>query len=139
MAIDLTRLTTRPECDEAVESLEAELDSYQHQDNNISYGERQAGRSSADVQGRLIGVNAEIASYSATLAQADLPAKLRKQTESKLRRAHDRKDNLTERGEARTGALAFLATVDATQNEAQVTILRDAIDQVARHRATLPA
>ncbi|OON67769.1 hypothetical protein B0919_16370 [Hymenobacter sp. CRA2] len=132
-------LTTRAECDEALDSLAAELDSYQQRDSNLDFQGRQADRSAADVAGRLAGVNAEIASYTATLAQADLPASLRKQMESKLRKANDRKDNLAERGQARSGSAAFLASVDAEQNAAQVTVLTDAQAQVAARKAALPA
>jgi hypothetical protein len=61
------------------------------------------------VTARLAGVQAEVDSYSAMLKVPGLPAALRKQAESKLRRATDRKDNLSERGRSRTGPAAFLA------------------------------
>lgn len=68
-----------------------------------------------------------------------MPAALKKQTESKLRRATDRKDNLTERGQARTGAAAFLAAVDAEQVAAQVATLTAAQTAVTTRKAALPA
>ena len=64
---------------------------------------------------------------------------MRKQNESKLRRTTDRRDNLTERGEARSGAPAFLAAVDAAQVAAQVAVLTDAQTQATTRRAALPA
>ena len=139
MPLDLTLLTTKAECDTALADLIAELDTVQQRDSNLDYQDRQAGRSADDVAGRLAGVNAEIASYTATLAQAGIPDSLRRQTQSKLRKANDRKDNLTERGEARTGAAAFQANVDAEQVAAQVTVLTTAQTQVTARKAALPS
>lgn len=138
MALDLTLLTTKAECDDALADLQAELDGYQHRSGNLSFAATQAGRSTADVTARLAGVQAEIDSYTAMLNVPNMPAALKKQTESKLRRATDRKDNLTERGEARTGAAAFLAAVDAEQVAAQVATLTSAQAAVSTHKATLP-
>ena len=137
MALDLNLLTTKAECDTVLADLAAELDTYQHRDTNLDYQDRQSTRVQDDVTARLAGVNAEIAAYAAILATPNLTAALRKQNESKLRRANDRKDNLSERGEARTGAAAFLADVDAEQVAAQVQVLTTTKDQVTAHRATL--
>ncbi len=139
MALDLSPLTTRAECDTALTALAAELDTYQHRDSNLDYADRQGTRTKDDVTARLAGVNAEIAAYTAILATPNLTDALRKQNESKLRKANDRKDNLAERSEARAGAPAFLASVDAEQNAAQVSVLAAAQAQVTAHQATLPA
>ena len=45
MALDLTLLTTRAECDEALTDLQAELETYQHRTDNLDYAGRQADRS----------------------------------------------------------------------------------------------
>ena len=37
MALDLTLLTTKAECDEALADLAAELESYQHRTDNLDY------------------------------------------------------------------------------------------------------
>ena len=139
MALDLTLLTTRAECDEVLADLAAELDGYDNRDTNLAYADRRTTRTADEVTGLLAGVNAEIASFTATLAQAGIPAKLRKATQSKLRKANDRKDNLTERGEGRTGAAAFLANVDSDQIDAQVRVLTNAQTIVTAHKDTLPA
>ena len=114
------------ECDEALADLAAELDTYQHRTTNLDYADRRADRVVTDVSAQLAGVNAEIAAYTAILATPSLTASLRKTNESKLRRANDRKDNLAERGQARTGSAAFLAAVDAEQVVAQVATLTGA-------------
>jgi chromosome segregation ATPase len=139
MALDLTLLTTRAECDDALADLQAELDGYQHRTSNLDFAATQSERSTADVAARLAGVQAEIDSYTAMLNTPNMPAALRKQTESKLRRANDRKDNLTERNSTRTGPAAFLASVDSEQLAAQVATLTSAQAAVTTHRATLPA
>ncbi|MEJ7663381.1 MAG: hypothetical protein WKG07_29475 [Hymenobacter sp.] len=90
-------LTTKAECDEALAGLAAELETYQHRNDNLDYAAGQAGRSLGDVTARLAGVQAEIDSYTAMLNVPNMPSSLKKQTESRLRRAHDRKDNLSER------------------------------------------
>ena len=139
MALDPSLLTTRAECDTVLADLAAELDTYQQRDSNLDFADRRSARVQDDVTARLAGVDAEIAAYTAILATPNLTAALRQQNESKLRRANDRKDNLTERGSARTGAAAFLADVDAAQVAAQVATLTDAQAQVTTRRAALPA
>ena len=139
MALDLSLLTTKAECDTVLADLAAELDTYQQRDSTLDYQDRQSARTKDDVTARLAGVNAEIAAYTAILATPNLTDTLRKQNESKLRRANDRKDNLSERGEARTGATAFLASVDADQIAAQVAVLTGAQTQVSTRKAVLPA
>ncbi|WP_223649204.1 hypothetical protein [Hymenobacter psoromatis] len=139
MALDLTLLTTQAECDEALADLAAELETYQHRNDNLDYAASQAGRTLGDVTARLAGVQAEIDSYTAMLNVPNMLASLRKQTESRLRRANDRKDNLAERGQARTGSAAFLAAVDAEQVAAQVATLTSAQQAVTTRKAALPA
>ena len=139
MALNLTLLTTKAECDEALADLAAELDTYQHRTTNLDYADRRADRVITDVSAQLAGVNAEIAAYTAILATPSLTASLRKTNESKLRRANDRKDNLNERGQSRTGSAAFLAAVDAEQVTAQVATLTSAQQSVTTRRAALPA
>ncbi|UYZ63951.1 hypothetical protein [Hymenobacter weizhouensis] len=137
MALELSTLTTRAECDEALVDLQAELDGYEQRTSNLEFSDRQAQRTQADVAGQLAGVEAEIAAHTAILAQTNLTPALRRQSEGKLRRANDRRDNLNDRGSARSGAARFLADVDAEQVAAQVTVLTNAISQVTAHRATL--
>ncbi|AWM31605.1 hypothetical protein DDQ68_01645 [Hymenobacter nivis] len=131
-------LTTKADCDEALAGLAAELETYQHRNDNLDYAAGQADRSLGDVTARLAGVQAEIDSYTAMLNVPNMPASLKKQTESRLRRAHDRKDNLSERTQARTGSPAFLAAVDAEQVAAQVATLTGAQQAVATRKAALP-
>ena len=139
MALALSLLTTKAECDTVLADLAAELDTYQQRDSTLDYQDRQSARTKDDVTARLAGVTAEIAAYTAILATPNLTEALRKQNESKLRKANDRKDNLSERGEARTGAAAFLAAVDADQVAAQVAVLTGAETQVTTRKAALPA
>ena len=139
MPLDVTPLTTRAECDEALAELNAELDGYAVRNTNLEYADRRAERTEADADGRLASVEAEIAAYTAILAAPGITPALRKQNETKLRRANDRKDNLTDRGSARTGVARLLAAVDAEQIAAQVAVLTQAKDEVTAHRATLPA
>ena len=139
MALDLSLLTTKAECDTALTSLAAELDPYQVRDTNLDYRDRQATRTEDDVAAQLAGAEAEIAAYTAILAMPNITDTMRKLNESKLRRTNDRRDNLTERGEARSGPPAFLADVDAAQNAAQVALLTDAQAQVSARKAALPS
>ena len=138
MALDMSSLTTRSECDEALDSLAAELDGYQVRDTNLEFSDRRADRSQATTAAKLAGAEAEIAAYTAILAQPNLPAEMRRQNESKLRKATDRRDNLNDQSGGRSGAARLLADVDAEQVAAQVTVLTNAINQVTAHKATLP-
>jgi hypothetical protein len=139
MALNLNLLTTQAECDTAQAGLAAELDTYQVRDTNLDYRDRQSTRTKDDVAAQLAGADAEVAAYTAILAMPNITDTMRKLNESKLRRTNDRRDNLTERGEARTGAPAFLADVDAAQNAAQVALLTDAQAQVSTRKAALPS
>jgi len=139
MALDLTLLTTKAECDDALAGLNAELETYQHRTDNLDYADRQADRSQTDVTARLAGVQAEIDSYTAVLNVPGITIALKKQTENKLRRANDRKDNLSERGSTHTGSAAFLAAVDSAQLDAQVAVLSEALAQVTAQKSKLPA
>ncbi|MBT9395124.1 hypothetical protein KLP40_18295 [Hymenobacter sp. NST-14] len=115
MPLELSMLTTRAECDEVLDDLNAELDGYQQRTSNLEFADRRADRTQADISGQLAGVNAEIAAYTAILASPDLTPALRRQNQSKLRKANDRKDNLNDRGSSRSAAARFLASVDAEQ------------------------
>lgn len=139
MTPNLAFITTRAEGAEVLADLEAELDTYTHRTDNLGFADRQATRSSADVSGQMAGVNADIAGITATLAVAGITPAMRRTNESKLRRANDRKDNLTDRSSARTGAVAYLADVDTAQIERQVAVLTEAQTAVTAHVATLPA
>ncbi|MBO0356498.1 hypothetical protein J0X19_00945 [Hymenobacter sp. BT186] len=139
MALDVTVLTTRAECDEVLDDLAAELDGYQQRTSNLEFADRRTSRSQADAAGQLAGVEAEIAAYTAILASPDITATMRKQNETKLRRANDRRDNLTDTGSSRSAASRLLAAVDTQQVQAQVDVLTEAQTQVTTHRATLPA
>jgi hypothetical protein len=139
MPIDVTVLTTRAECDEVLAGLEAELDGYAVRTTNLEYADRRTDRTQADAEGRLAGVEAEIAAYTAILAAPGITPALRKQNETKLRRANDRRDNLTDSGSARSAAARLLAAVDAEQVAAQVAVLTEAKTAVTAHRNTLSA
>ena len=139
MPLDLSLLTTRAECDEVLDDLAAELDGYQQRTSSLEYADRRTTRSQAETTAQLAGINAEIAAHTAILASPDITASLRKQSETKLRRANDRRDNLTDTGSARSGSARFLAEVDAEQVTAQVAVLTNAQSQVTTHKATLPA
>jgi hypothetical protein len=78
MALDLTLLTTKAECDEALADLGTELETYQHRTNNFDFAGRQADRAQGDVTARLAGVQAEIDSYTAMLNVPGLSGTLKK-------------------------------------------------------------
>ncbi|RYU78212.1 hypothetical protein [Hymenobacter persicinus] len=139
MALDLTLLTTRAECDDVLQDLEAELETYQHRDSNLSYTDSRVARSKAETGAQLLQVEAEIGMYTGMLATPGISASLRKQYETKLRRANDRRDNLRDQGGARSAPARVLAAIDAEQIDAQVSVLTAAQSQVTSHRATLAA
>jgi len=131
-------LTTRAECDQVLDSLTAELAGYENRETNLNYADTKDARSQVNKAGRLAGINAEIASYTSILATPDITPTLRAQNTSKLRRANDKRDNLTDPGAARNTTL-FLEDVDAEQVDSQVVVLSNAKTLVTNHRATLAA
>ncbi|TGE20115.1 hypothetical protein [Hymenobacter elongatus] len=139
MALDLSILTTQAECGEVLDDLTAELASYQNRDTNLDYADTRSEQVKAKVKALLAGVEAEITAFTTILATADLPENVRKQNETKLRRATFRRANLNDQGSARSNAERFLAAVDAEQVDAQVAVLTSAQTKVTERRATLAA
>jgi hypothetical protein len=139
MALNLSLLTTKAECDIVLDDVAAELDTYQQRDSTGNYQDRQATRAQSAVTALLAGVNAEITAYTNILATPGLTNQLRRLNQSKLRRANDRLENLTERTTARTGPAAFLGELDDEQVDAQVAVLTRAQSEVTDYKATLPA
>ncbi len=139
MPADVALLLTLADCDEALEKLDIELDSFLNRDQNHDYADRRDGRVVATVTSQLAGVNAKIDSYTATLSQPNLSADERERTELLKMGAEFQRAKLTRSARTRTGAAAFLADVGADQIEVEVTVLTDARARVVAHRATRTA
>ncbi|WP_400191163.1 hypothetical protein [Hymenobacter sp. B81] len=139
MPIDVNELTTRPECEEVVSSLEAELAGYQIQTNNLGLSETRSAHSDASRAKRLADVEADIEFYGYGLAKPDLSPERREEYEIKLRKANDLRDNLTDRRGSQKPAQRVLAAVNAEQSAAQVTVLNNALALVRNRRDSLPA
>ncbi|PJJ60098.1 hypothetical protein [Hymenobacter chitinivorans] len=139
MALDLSFLTTRAECDDVLAALAAELASYQNRDTNLDYADFRTEQGQTKVKALLIGVEAEILGFTNLLATPGISASLRKQNETKLRKATDRRDNLKDVGGARSGPARVLSQVDVKQIDKQIEVLTEAQAEVTAHRATLAA
>ena len=139
MPASLTSLTTRAECDDALDSLSIELGTYQHRTANLDYADTVAGRAATSTASRLAKATADVAHYITEVARAgQTPAELRR-AQSALISATAQRDRLALATTALTGSAAYLSAVDADQVEGQVTILTAAQTAVTAHKATLPA
>ena len=139
MSLDLSELTNRPQCDEVLSSLEAELAGYQIRDNNQGHAETRSAHTDATKAKRLADVQSDIDLYEYNLAKPGLSDDRREEYASKLRRAIDKRDNLNDRSGGQKPTQRVLAAVDAQQVDAQVAVLTAAIQQVRAHRDTLSA
>jgi hypothetical protein len=139
MAANVNLLTTKAECDQALESLTKEKAAYLHRDYNQTYADGVADDRASTVATRLAKATADVTHYTTEVARTGLtPVELRAAKRA-LIAATSRRDNLELSSEATTGHLAFLAEVDDDQVDAQIATLENAIQVVTAHKGTLSA
>ena len=139
MAANTDLLTTKAECDTALDSLTKEKAAYQHRDGNQAYADGVADDRATTVAVRLAKALDDVARYTADVARTGLtPVEIRTAKRA-LIAATSRRDNLQLSSEATTGPTAFLAEVDADQVDAQIAALDVAIQAVQARKAALPA
>ena len=139
MAANLSLLTTRAECDEALAGLAAELKTYQHRDSNISYADDQAQTRATTTAARLAKATDDVAHYTAEVARTGLTAAEKFRAENSLITAKTQRERSALATGAQTGSVAFLSEVDGDQIDAQVDVLTRTQTAVTNHKATLPA
>lgn len=138
MAADVTLLTTRAECDQALASLTKERDAYAHRDTNQTYADAQATDRAGTIATQLAKAQADVAHYTAEVARPGLSATELRTAKRALIAATSRRDNLALSSETTSGPTAYLADVDADQVDAQIATLDAAIQAVTAHKNTLP-
>ncbi|GAB3588384.1 hypothetical protein [Hymenobacter daeguensis] len=139
MAATLTLLTTRAECDEALENLTIERESYEHRSGNIDYADTVASRAATTTAARLAKATDDVARYTADAARAGITPVEKRRAQAALITATATRDRLALATTTQTGSEAYLSEVDADQIEGQVAVLTARINEVTAHRATLPA
>ncbi|MGI4866660.1 MAG: hypothetical protein ACRYFZ_22250 [Janthinobacterium lividum] len=138
MAANVTLLTTRAACDQALASLTKERGTYAHRDANQTYADAQATDRAGTIAAQLAKATDDVTHYTAEVARPGLSdAELRSARRS-LIAATSRRDNLTLSSETTSGPAAYLADVDADQVDAQIATLDAALAAVAAHKGTLP-
>lgn len=139
MAANLSLLTTRAECDEALAGLAAELKTYQHRDSNISYADDQAQTKATTTAARLTKAIDDVTHYTAEAARAGLTVAEKFRADNSLITAKTQRDRLTLTTGAQTGSAAFLSEVDGDQIDAQIAVLLTTQTAVTNHKDTLSA
>ena len=139
MAANLSLLTTRAECDEALAGLAAELKTYQHRDSNISFADDQAATRATTVAARLAKATDDVAHYTSEVARTGLSAAEKFRAENSLITANTQRARLTLTTGTQTGSVAFLSEVGGDQIDAQIAVLTTTQTAVTNHKATLSA
>ncbi|QHJ09361.1 hypothetical protein [Hymenobacter busanensis] len=135
----MNTLKTRPQCLEAKDKLEAELDGYQNRNQNLDFQDRRDGRTDASTAQRLAKATSQVTYLTEQLANTGLSEKDRLRFEDQLDTATYQQKRLSRRATNAGGAEDFLAEVDADQVDAQVTLLSGAIAAVQARHDALPA
>ncbi len=138
MPADVNLLTTKAECDQALDSLTKEKAAYQHRDDNQTYADGLATDRAATLAAQLAKATDDVTRYTADVARTGLTAAEMRTAQRALIAATARRDNLRLSNTAITGATAYLADVDADQVDAQIATLDAAIRAVTARKATLP-
>ena len=139
MAADVSLLTTKAECEEALDSLTKEKATYAHRDYNQSYADGLATDRATTLTAQLGKATDDVTRYTADVARTGLtPVELRT-AQRALIGAIARRDNLRLSTAAVSGPTAYLADVDADQVDAQVATLEKAIQAVTARKDALPA
>ncbi|MCI1189229.1 hypothetical protein MON38_17530 [Hymenobacter sp. DH14] len=123
MAADVTLLTTKAECDQALDSLTKEKATYAYRDYTQTYADGRATERATTVAAQLAKATDDVAHYTTEAARTGLtPVELRAAKRA-LIAATSRRDNLTLSSETTSGPTAYLADVDADQVDAQIATL----------------
>ncbi|WP_046246247.1 hypothetical protein [Hymenobacter terrenus] len=137
MAADVTLLTTKAECDEALVGLTKERATYAHRDGNLSYADALAADRAITLKAQLGKATDDVAHYTAEAARTGLTPVEQRTAKRALITAIARRDTLTLNSTVVSGPLAYLADVDADQIDSQIATLDTAIQTVTDYRATL--
>ena len=138
MPADVTLLTTRAACDQALVSLTKERGTYAHRDANQTYADAQATDRAGTIATQLTKATDDVAHYTAEVARPGLSDAELRSAKRSLIAATSRRDNLALSSETTSGPAAYLADVDADQVDAQIATLDSAIQAVTAHKNTLP-
>lgn len=138
MTADVTLLTTKAECDQALDSLTKEKASYAYRDYTQTYADGRAADRATTVAAQLAKATDDVAHYTAEVARTGLTPAQKTAAQRALIAATARKGNLELSSAAVTGPTAYLADVDADQVDAQLGTLDAAIQAVTARKAALP-
>lgn len=137
MAANVNLLTTKAECDQALDSLTKEKGTYTHRDYNQTYADTQATDRATTVSTQLAKATDDVAHYTTEVARVGQTPTESRAAKRALIAATARRDNLTLSAESTTGSPAFLAEVDADQVDAQIAALDRAIQAATDRKAAL--
>jgi hypothetical protein len=140
MPFPVQLLRTRAECDQALESLNAELRVFTVNDQVLDLRADQAGDRAADRAQEITATTATVARLTPLVAGLTAGTDEHALTSRLLTRATRRLEDLTSATPVTaSGPLAFLKAVDVRQVQVQVPELQAAIAEVTAHRPTLTA
>jgi hypothetical protein len=139
MAADVNLLTTKAECDQALESLTREKATYAHRDYNQTYADGVATDRATTLTAQLAKAADDVTRYTADVARTGLTDVEKRASQRALITATARHATLELNNAAVTGPTAYLADVDADQVDAQIATLATAMQAVMDRKDALPS
>ena len=137
MAYPVNLLNTVPECDTVLDGAQDELRDLNVRETVLSAQGERTSDSAADISADLTAQNAIIAALTPVVPTLPTGSKARLNTESDLRRATQRRDNLTASQQARGPVAALNRALDLRQVQVQIGEINVFIAEVTARRAEL--
>ena len=139
MTPDYSLLTTWAECDAATADVTFELKGFSVRDASLDLSDERASRSQASGATALAKKDAEILVAQGQAAVPGLSPAQQQDAADALELLQAQRKQIVKRNRPAVGTARFLATVDATQVQAQVDTLTAVLAGIAAQRATLSA
>ena len=139
MAYPVELLTDRAMCDAATAELQSEKEDLLYRQTTTDYREGKTTTRADEMNQEIATLDSDIAKYNTDIPTMTAGSKNRLKREAELRAAIKRRGDLGAALLTRGPVLAFRIAVDAVQVERSITVLDEAMAEIATHRPTLSA
>ncbi|SHJ42803.1 hypothetical protein SAMN02745146_3135 [Hymenobacter daecheongensis DSM 21074] len=139
MAIDVTLLLTRAQCDEVTKELDKRLRRLDNKEQNYDYQDEVGGEFATDLNQELTGLNLRIANFDSYLATLTAGTPEHDRTTDDRRKADDRRGDIQAQQRKRGGPKVVLGQSALKETQSRSASLEEDKAAVVAHRATLSA
>jgi hypothetical protein len=139
MAIDVSLLLTRADCDAVTTEFDRRLRRLDNREENFDYQSETGTERAADLTDELSGLNSRVPFLGTYLATLTPGTTEHANTTDELRKKTDRRDELLSRQAKVGGVKAVLSQSELKETQSRSTSIEEDKALVVAHRATLPA